>query len=270
MTVRRALGAARERLTRRRAVRRFTGDYATWDEARAASRGYDDEAILEKVKQATLHVRAGDAAYERDSVVFDTIQYSWPVLAGLLWAASRSRNRLNVLDFGGSLGTSYRQNRQLLEHLDELRWNVVEQESYVRVGRELFQTEELRFYPSIDACASDTAPNVVLVSSSLAYVPQPYAVLDALLRHAFEYLIVDRTAFLPDRDRLTVQNVPPWIYDASYPAWFLHERRFLDAVDRVYDRVAEFDALEGSFDLGDATARSKGFIFERRAGLTSP
>ena len=91
----------------------FFGDYPTWGEAMRASSGYDAAHILEKVKGALLKVKRGQAIYERDSVLFDRIEYSWPLLTGLLWVASLNENRLSVLDFGGSLGSSYFQNRQV-------------------------------------------------------------------------------------------------------------------------------------------------------------
>jgi putative methyltransferase (TIGR04325 family) len=77
-----------------------TGDFASWDEAKRASIGYDIDIILKKTKESLLKVKKGEAIYERDSVLFDEIQYSWPLLAGLLWVAAQSSGDLNVLDFG--------------------------------------------------------------------------------------------------------------------------------------------------------------------------
>ena len=68
---------------------RFRGDYPTWEAALRECGGYDDGDILERVTRASLAVKEGRSAYERDSVLFDRIEYSWPVLAGLLWAALR-------------------------------------------------------------------------------------------------------------------------------------------------------------------------------------
>ena len=49
----RALGRATGRSLR------FVGGWPGWDAAAAASRGYDDSAILERVVHATRHVEAG-------------------------------------------------------------------------------------------------------------------------------------------------------------------------------------------------------------------
>src|SRR5690349_7306235 len=83
----------------RRVGIRFSHSYKNWEEAKAASTGYDDPAILEKIAEAALKVKRGEAVYERDSVVFNSIDYSWPLLAGLTWAAARHHGKLHVLDF---------------------------------------------------------------------------------------------------------------------------------------------------------------------------
>ncbi len=65
----------------------FVGNFASWDEAEKHSDGYDKDVILRKCKNAMLKIVSREAIYERDSVLFDKVQYSFPVLAGLLRAA---------------------------------------------------------------------------------------------------------------------------------------------------------------------------------------
>ena len=113
----------------------LSGDYHSWDEAMAASTGYDSESILDKTRTSLLKVKNGEAAYERDSVLFDEIEYAWPMLAGLMWVAARCGGTLNVLDFGGSLGSTYFQNRAFLSALPQVRWNIVEQSRHVETGK---------------------------------------------------------------------------------------------------------------------------------------
>ena len=55
-------------------------------------------------------VKNGETVYERDSVIFDQIEYSWPVLTGLMCAAAQNSGCLKVLDFGCSLGSSNLEN----------------------------------------------------------------------------------------------------------------------------------------------------------------
>lgn len=267
MTLRHILNELTPLVFRRATARKYGyfGDYATWEEARKECTGYDAEAILNKVRDALLKVKRGEAIYERDSVLFDTIQYSWPLLAGLLWAASKNENRLILIDFGGSLGSSYFQNRKFLGHLNPFRWNIVEQATFVNVGRALFEDEYLRFYYDIDECIKKEEPNMVILSSVLPYLEEPYALLEKIADLGPPYLIIDRTPFLPGRtDRLTIQKVPPSIYDASYPAWFLAEKKFLSLLSDNYELITGFPALGGIIDLDGVKAEEKGFVFVRK------
>jgi len=72
----------------------FFGNYKNWSKASKDAVGYDSPAIIDKVKNSSLKVRDGRAAYERDSVPFKTKEYVWPVLAYLLHIASKNRNKL--------------------------------------------------------------------------------------------------------------------------------------------------------------------------------
>jgi len=239
----------------------YSGDYSSWEEAKRASTGYDTDIILNKVKDALLKVKNGEAVYERDSVLFDEIQYSWPLLAGLLWIASRDGNCLNLIDFGGSLGSSYFQNRALLGHLDKLSWSVVEQKTFVDCGRELFEDNLLKFYHSLDDCIAERRPDTILLGSVIQYLGKPYDLLQEVIDRGFKYLIFDRTPFLEKgADRLTVQKIPAEIYEASYPAWFFDQEKFLRFFAPKYEMIASFE----SADRANIPATFKGFIFRRR------
>lgn len=209
-----------------------------------------------------LKVKNGQAAYERDSVTFDQHVYPFPVLAGLLRARSADGNRLSVLDFGGSLGTTYFQCRDFLSATGFFRWSVVEQSEHVKCGRAEFADERLRFYISIDECLAQEQPNVLLLSGVIQHLPKPHEFLADVLQRGFAHVIVDRTAFFSgNRDLLTVQHVPDWIYRASYPAWFLSEERFLHSFGKHYRLVASFAALD-ALHPEKGSAAWKGFIFE--------
>jgi len=236
------------------------GDYDSWDSAQKECGGYDDEAILSKVKDALLNVKNGQAVYERDSVIFDKIQYAWPVLAGLLRAAAENQNQLSVLDFGGSLGSSYFQNRSFLGGLNCLNWSIVEQMHFVKCGRHYFENDELNFYKNFHQCIDEKHPDVLIASSVLQYLEKPYEILQTFANSKIKWIIFDRTAFLisNDKDRLTIQIVPPDIYNASYPAWFFNKQRFLQSFSDSYDLIAEFDCM----DKANIPSQFKGFLFK--------
>ena len=243
----------------------FAGDYASWEDARRDAIGYDAGVILDRTRAALLQVKRGTAVYERDAVIFDRPQYPFPVITGLLRASLTAGTRLRVLDFGGSLGSTYFQCRPLLRSVAEVEWSVVEQPAHVACGREHFADAELRFYSTVDECFSERRPDTLLLSSVLQYLPDPYQTLAALLARGWHHLILDRTSFLAaDRDRLTVQRVPEWIYPASYPAWFLSESKLTALIDAAgYTLLTDFAAID---QCGPADERGyyKGFIYERR------
>lgn len=246
----------------------FFGNYRTWAEAVQASGGYDSDEILSRVKDSLLKVKNGEAVYERDSVLFDTVEYSWPLLAGLLWIATQNKNRLNLVDFGGSLGSSYYQNIKFLAALDELSWSIVEQEKFVACGQRYFVNKHLRFYPDLDECIAERHPDAILFSSVIQYLEKPYELLQEIMDREFRYIIFDRTAFIESQpDRITVQKVPPEIYPASYPAWFFNLEKFRLFFSAKYDLIEEFDSFE-SFILRDGIAQDKGFIFRRKDTAT--
>ena len=245
---------------------RCTGNYDSWEAAAKDSTGYDAASILEMTKTALLKVKNGEAVYERDSVLFDKIHHSFPVLAGLLRAAMACEGRLCVLDFGGALGSSYFQCRKFLGVLHQIQWLIVEQPAHVACGSRHFASEQLQFFPTVEACMGSHQPNVMLLSGVLAFMPLPHVALGDLLKHRIRHVIIDRTAFLhSDRDRLTVQHVPAAIYKASYPAWFLSESR-LRAVfaSSGYEMVADFPCLTDDHSPDGESSYFKGFIFEWR------
>ena len=245
----------------------FNGDFPEWNDALAVTSGYDSNGILEKARKAALAVASGEAVFERDSVLFDEVQYSWPVLAGLLKAAADEEGHLRVLDFGGALGSSYYQNRKFLEQLKEVKWCIVEQDNFVECGKREFETDVLKFFHSIEAAAKTCTFNVILLSSVLPYLERPYDMLAKVIELGVETVIIDRTPLLPgNADRLTVQQVPDIIYRASYPAWFLGEDKLLKYLSSRYEIFFEFESLKDKIKLvkPKVFAKGKGFILKRK------
>lgn len=226
----------------------FTGDYSNWSEAVADATGYNSPLILEKALSSMRKVRDGEACFERDTVVFDHQEVSHSLLCWLLYCASSSSGSLRVMDFGGALGSSYFQNRIFLQQLVELRWGIVEQPNFVAAGLNEFQTDTLQYFYTPEACLKVLEPNFLLFSAALQYIERPWVLLDSLLALGLPYVLIDRTmAHRFGRDRLAVQHVPAWIYDASYPVWLLDADELEKCIKaHGYEIVDSFDPYPGS------------------------
>jgi putative methyltransferase (TIGR04325 family) len=235
------------------------GSFSSWKEAIEKSAGYDSQNILEKVKNSSLRVKNGLSAYERDSVLFENIEYSFPLLSGLLWIAAQNNGKLNVLDFGGSLGSSYFQNKLFLDSLSEVNWCIVEQPGFVSTGIEYFEDERLHFFFTIEECLASFDIDVVILSSVLQYMENPFGLLDRICSNGINNLIIDRTPFINGKDRITIQEVHPKIYRGSYPCWFFNKEKFLSGMPAEYKLILEFDAL----DKANIPSEFKGFIFQK-------
>ena len=80
----------------------------------------------------------------------------------------------------------------------------------------------------------------------MQYIEKPYELLDDILKNDFEYILVDRTAFSKVDENITLQIVPPSIYEASYPCRFFDEDKFIKYFEQNNYKVFEqFDALDG-------------------------
>lgn len=245
---------------------RFEGNYATYEEARKASEGYDAPAILAKTREALLKVKRGESRWERDAMVSDSEEMPWPLLACLARiAAVKGKPELRVLDFGGSLGSTYFWCRPFLTPEFRIHWHVVEQTEHVTVGRQDFQNDELRFDYRVEDVLAVERPDVLLLSSVIHYLNDPEAFLEKLRGWGIRYLILDRTPLREHpKHRLTVQHIPQEIYHASYPAWFLSQQRVLALLDRDYVlrwRIPDSEVWE----LDGEAVTNQLFFFELRS-----
>lgn len=242
----------------------WSGDYPSWQAALQKCSGYNADNILLKVRDATLKVKNGEAIYERDSVIFNEIEYSWPLLATLLWVAARNKGKLNVIDFGGSLGSTYFQNKLFLDGLDEVHWNIVEQPDFVTCGKKNIQDDILKFYPTAGEALDEQKAGLIIISCTLPYIEEPYKLISELILLNIPVIIIDNTPFnVESRDRLTVQKVPPSIYTASYPCWFLNYDKVKQAFTDQYRMVSEH-LNDSVIELDGKKIRYKGLLFERK------
>lgn len=242
----------------------FSGPFADLSAASAASTGYDAKAITDGIQTAMERVRFGQAAMERDGFALQKAQYPYQLLTTLLHLAAKGNRRLRVLDFGGSLGSSYYACRPWLENaVDELSWTVVEQPHFVEIGKAKFATEELSFAPDVESLGK--TPDLVLASGVLMYLDQPSKTLQQLLELRAPMVVIDRTATVPnDEDVLTVEHVRSPTYTASYPCRFLSLPRLIQACQTHYDCLEVFPAID-NFKVSFADLKFIGMILRLKS-----
>lgn len=240
----------------------WTGDYSSWQQARQQCLGYEADNILEKVKDAVLKVKNGEAAYERDSVIFDEVEYSFPLLSALLWVALKNNEKLHVADFGGSLGSTYFQNKRFLDGLKKLRWRIIEQPNFVECGQKYIADEIISFHTTLEKSMALETPDILIISCVLQYIERPYELIRQFMQAGIQHIIIDNTPFnYQQRDRITVQKVPPAIYTASYPCWFLNYEAVKKAFEATYNIVTEY-LNDSVIELDGRKLQYKGFLME--------
>ncbi len=244
----------------------FQDGFSSFAEAAAAAGGYDSTDIANRAEEAARAVISGQAAFERDGVTFVDPDPRWPVVAGLLLGRKEGQP-LRVLDIGGGLGSSYWQNRGVLESGlsgQSLEWTVVEQSSMVERAASL--PPHGIHYVVGTADADTEVVDCVLLSSSLQYLDEPHHALEDLLKTEARVLVIDRTPMASvSTDIPCVQITPPHIYRASYPVWVFSQAH-LESLLKDWVIIARFPGIEPDMKTTSGIAFSwRGLIAVRRA-----
>lgn len=244
----------------------FRESHKNWESSLKDVEGYDVEAIFERVAASTQMVWDNEAAYERDGVIFDEIEYPWPIIGLLLNQAMKSKGELKVLDFGGALGSTYNTIKHFLSEIPTLTWTVVEQPHFVEYGNAHSPDEHLNFCADLKSALKLTKPNVILVSSTMQYIRTVENLIETINSSNADLLIIDRTpVHSGTADLLTIQEVPPSLVKASYLCWILSESKLLATLQPSWQLEVCFD----SFDLNQPTDRGteimwKGYALSRK------
>lgn len=227
---------------------------------------YSSDVILKQVYSAIEQVRLGKAKFERDGVLFDKKEYNYPLLANVCYTLSAFEKDkwVNILDFGGSLGSSFFQIRDRLAGY-QYKWHIVEQMNFVKFGRD--HIPEIVFHNSIEDYRHGNSCDICILSGVVQYFDKPYDWLKRILVAKFKYIIVDRTLFSQGEvERCAIQYVPPEIYDAQYPIWLLSRQK---VIDFIISFGYELDDEWKSFDMMpvrnsifyEEIIQSEGFLF---------
>lgn len=224
------------------------GIYSTWEEAYKGSGGYDDSSIASKSFTSARAVQQGEYAFERDSVLFNEHTYSLPVVLGISLVLSKNNAQLRVLDFGGGYGSTFYQHSQLLNSIERVQWTILEQQHVVQLAHSVTWDDRLRFFQSVEDAVKEPTPDIILFSSVLQYLAQPYYKIEELISSVGKraIIIIDRTPVTQfEQDVITVQRVPSKIYRGSYPLRFLSEEKLLRVIHQNHNVFTQGENPEG-------------------------
>jgi putative methyltransferase (TIGR04325 family) len=191
----------------------FKGPYASWKQAVDNSNGWNSPEILEKAVAAAEAVIAGQAEFEQDTIVREHIRYS-PLILGFLYLAGT--DRVDVVDFGGSVATNYLQNRKLIAGIPRT-WRIVEIPELVKVANQRIQIDGVSFHARLREVLPATN---ILYSGSLQYLEHPFDSLQETVDGGAQLIALDR--LLVSRrfqSEIYVQQPSSRYYASSYPVW---------------------------------------------------
>lgn len=243
---------------------RYLGDYQNWESAACECAGYDDSAIISKVIDSIGKVKRGDAVWERDSFLFYQEKYDYQICAAILRCAVKNRGGLvRVLDIGGSLGSSWFQNRKYLADLAKLEYVVAEQDHFAEYGHENLEDDTLKFIKSTDKWEHMGRFDIILMSASLQYIPQYKEILMRIQKAQPNYVILDRL-LVSDRIRFCMETVPEALYLSSYPVVIFDRSEAEGFFEYDYKLIEnDISSVPEEAYFPDGKAESRLYVFER-------
>ncbi|MBQ9926587.1 MAG: methyltransferase, TIGR04325 family [Lachnospiraceae bacterium] len=250
----------------------FSGNYKSFEEASKRCRGYSDDIIIDKVEEAIKAVLEGKAKYERDSYLFYNERYEFSLLSSLLLAYSDcdSEKAFTVVDWGGSLGSCYLQHKTIFDKIfKKYKWVIVEQSNYVQRGKEIYSNDQnIIFIDYADADLkrkiAELHPDCVQIRSALQYIPVWREVLDIIKRTQVKWLLIDRLPLYYE-DRICIQKVPEYIYDAEYPIHLFVKEDLLSALSDSFTFIQEeTDNIEADEYLDGKIIQYRALLFKRK------
>ncbi len=210
---------------------------------------------------------------DRDGSLVSNSAAPGALIATLLQQAlkTNSRGRLSVLDFGGALGSSYRLAKPWMEPLDSLTWHIVEQPGFVETGRRSYESDELRFFASMEEAATASTPDIILFSGVLQYLDNPYEILERAKKLGAETVFVDRNPKSEViEDKYTLQYVPGGTFTARLPFRIFGKQKLEEALSPEYILRGNFASVDPDMTAGGMPVSFLGSLFTASDGPQQP
>jgi putative methyltransferase (TIGR04325 family) len=260
----------------------YLGIYEDWNKALLKSKTYQDKETLNNIKKKALFADK-NSLYFRDGKVFDEYEYHSDVnFCLLLCMLFYSKKKIRILDYGGGLGNVYNQFYKIfiaskLYKKIKFCWHIVEQKNISNYGKRLFKKKNLNFFNVDNFNLKNNQYDIIILSSALAFFPNPYKILDNLKVTNFKFLVIDREPFLYKKDDdndngvgggeevsdyLTVLKAGHGL-NSSYPCWIFNFKNIKDKLGKNYNLIYKFRSLGGTIYGKFGRADYQGCLFMR-------
>ena len=221
---------------------------------------YDDERRIGEM----LRFAQGALAKQRGGIDPELWHDALAVLAGLIAA---ERGAVEVVDFGGALGTAYIHLLTSLPHGAQIAFRVIDQEKMCAAGRHLFEGDaRIAFDTSLDSVRA--APDIVYANSVLPYIEDYAALLKKLAGLGARYLLVARLAggsyptYATRQLNLKGQVLPYWFHNTEEIKGILRSSGYALAYEGLTG--PEYD--QRNFPASHRVGRMRNLLFRRQAG----
>lgn len=206
-----------------------------WARDRGDLRGWNDPSVLEAYRTKldafrTTLADAGPLAY-RSSAELDLgapsvdEQNTTLIFAYALFQATRGRNRVSVLDWGGGLGAHAFVARTVLPAEVELDYHCKEVPRIAEYGRR--EVPEVTFWD--DESCLDRTYDLVVASSSLQYCEDWPVLLGRLAGASRDALLLSRVPIVRQHASFVVlQRAHHYRFDTEYLGWVFNRQDLLD------------------------------------------
>lgn len=191
-------------------------------------------------------------------------KYVYRLCAAILRCAVQNNNKgVRILDIGGSLGSTYFQNREYLKDIENLEYVIAEQNHFADYGHKNLEDGRLSFIKSEDIFKEENNDNfdIVLMAASLQYIPEYQEIISKIIKINPRYIIFDRL-LIGDKMRISKETVPEEIYKSSYPVIIFTESQIRNYFEPDYELIEkDISSVPEHAYFEDDVAVSKYFVF---------
>jgi len=223
----------------------YSGPYKTWALAQKKSVGYNDKNIISKVRKAALITKNSKTKFEIDSIIFNKPHRNIK-FQKIMINLAKKKNLIKIIDFGGSLGSTYYRYRGIFSSKKKIKWSVVEQKAFVKIGKKEFKDKSLKFYYNLDELIKNKKNeqiDIFLLSSSLQYIKDYKKIIYKINKLNADYLIILKTPMkISTKNSIYVEKVPEQIYGSSYSSWVFSKKKLIKSLTNyklIHDEIVK-------------------------------